>query len=447
MKKAVRTIAILLSLALCLALFAACNSNNANNNDTSSDNATAPTDAGIQAAETGFPWANPDGSINLDKIANYDPDFDYTQLPSRRIIYITESAPDPSTDRIDSGLKHWSSLMNTQYDGVVTANGDPDLFLTLIQTQLDQGYDGLVVDPSGLMMQAVADIMADNNHTAWMTFNMSARAYDSARPEDPGELLHPFSGFDFIYNGQQCARGLLDWKESTFPDVPWDRVGYVVLQNAEFGVFNLIQAGSDQIMRESSIPNENHFVADVAALSGSMQDASQQAVANILTTNDFDIWLISALIEPYALGAAVSTTTLGITETATIISTSASALIPQWTAGVETSWRLAWYTEPIMMTEPIFGAVYAFMNGWATPNTIWPSWVNINDNGGENGPFALFLVPAVYFTQENFAQYLKWTDIFSSSNEYPEFSAEGITRDSFQATVPIPDYYSIPLSG
>ena len=457
MKKAKRILAIILAVTLCVALLASCNKSETPAASTSASPSVDPgagSDAGSgaepstapenPAPATGTPWANPDGSMNLDKIANYDPNFDYSQIEKHRIIYITESAPDSSTDRIDSGLRHWSGLMNIQYDGVVTANGDVDLFLTLIQTQIDQGYEGLVLDPSGLMMEAVADVMAGNPDVSWMTFNMSARAYDSSVPDDPGTLLHPFAGFDFIFNGQQSARGLLEWKESALPDVPWDRVGYIVIQNAEFGVFNLIQAGSDQIMRESQIPNENHFIADVAALSGSMTDAAQQAVSNIITTHDFDVWLISCLIENYAQGAAVTTTTLGITDTACIISTSASALIPQWQAGVETSWRLAWYTEPIMMVEPILGALYAFMNGWATPNTIWPSWVNINDCGeGRGGPYALFLVPAIYFTKDNYAQYLKWTDVYSGRNDYPDFSGDGITRDSFDVEVPIPDYYNI----
>jgi len=447
MKKAKTILAIILSLALCAALLASCNKSETptttpapgNTADAEPPAATGGTE--VVAVKT--PGANPDGSPNLDQVAYYDPNFDYSQFDRYRTIYITQSAPDPSSDRIVSGLTHWGELMNCQFDGLVTANGDPDLFLTLIQTQIDQGYDGLILDPDGLLGQSVADIMADNPNVAWMTFNMPARAYDSAKPDEPGELLHPFAGFDFIYNGRQCSLGLLEWKEKAFPDVPWDRVGYIVLQNAEFGVFNLIQAGSDQVMRESQIPNENHFIADVAAFSGSMQDASQQAVANVITTHDYDVWLISALIEPYAMGVAVATTTLGVTDNACIISTSASALIPQWSEGVETAWRLAWYTEPLIMTEPIMGAIVAFMQGWAEPNTIWPKWVNVNDCGGSDGPYATAIVPAVYFSIDNFAQYLAWTDVYSGRDDYPEFSRDGITRTSFDTSVPVPDYYHI----
>jgi len=345
-------------------------------------------------------------------------------------------------------LTQWGKLENVQFDGLVTANGDPDLFLTLIQTQIDQGYDGLVIDPDGLLGQAVADIMNDNPQVAWMTFNMSARAYDSSKPDDPGPLLHPFAGFDFVYNGQQCSNGLLDWKTKNFPDVPWDRVGYIVLQNAEYGVFNLIQSGSDQVIRDSEVPNQNMFVADVAAFNGSMPDAAQQSVASIITqhSSSFDVWIISALIEPYAMGTAVATTTLGVTDKTCIISTSASALIPQWDAGVQTAWRMAWYTEPVIMCEPIMGALVAFMNGWAQPNTIWPSWVNVNDDGGANGPFATIVVPAIYFSMDNYKQYLAWTDVYSGNNDYPEYPKDGITRDTFPSSVPIPDYYHVLAS-
>ena len=434
MKKA---IAIILACLLLFAL-AACNKTDDKNGAPSSGNS-----GGGGAA--GSPWMNANGTVNLDRVGHYDPNFDYTQLSRPRVIYVRQSAPDPNTERMAAGLGHWGDLMNMQFDGMVTANDDPDLFLTLIQTQIDQGYDALIIDPQGMIAQSVVDIMADNPDIAWMTFLNPARDYDSARPDDPGPLLHPFVGFDFIYNGEQCSRGLLDWKEEYHPDIPWEKVGYIVLRNAEIGVFNLIQAGSDQVMIDGPIPNSNHFVADVAAFGGgTTPDVAQQAVANILTTQDCDLWLVSALIEPYGLGAAVAATTLGITDEVCVISTSAAALIPQWNSGVETAWRLAWYTEEVIISEPIMGGLNAFLNGWAEPNTIWPQWVNINDCGeGRGGPYALMIVPAIFFDKSNYAEYLAWTDIYAQRNDYPDFPKEGLTRDSFPYQVPVPDYYKV----
>lgn len=438
MKKAIATI------LACLLLFTlvACNKTDDTPAAPSPDGgASSAGDNGGSSGAAGksSPWANADGSVNLNRVAHFDPDYDYTQNPRWKMIYINQNAPEQGSENINRGLEHWGSLMNIQYDGMVTANGDPDLFLTILQTQIDQGYKGLIIDPDALLTQSILDIMEDNPGVAWMTFNMPQRLFDSSRPDDPGVLVNPFVGFDFAYNGQKCGEGLLAWKEEFHPDVPWDRVGYIGLANAAIPVFGQIRSGSDQVMRDGPVPNENHFLADAAAYDG-FTEAAQQAVAAIITTHDFDLWLISALIEPYALGAAVTTTTLGIDDTACIVSTSASALIPQWDAGVENAWRYAWYSEPIMMNEPIIGAVYAFLNGWATPETIWPQWVNVNDCGGPGHTYAFMMTPAVWFTQENYKDYLEWVDLYTETDNYP-YDNSGITRDSFQSILPVPDYY------
>ena len=448
MKKA---ITILLA---CLLLFSlvACKDKSANDNAPANNAPTDSTPAVNEPSGNGggnsgkaSPWANADGSANLDKVGYYDPDFDYTQNTKYRVIYVRQDSPDPNTEPMANALNHWAQLMNIQFDGTVTANGDPDLFLTLIQTQIDQGYNGLIIDPEAMIAISVMEIMDANPQVAWMPFLNPARDYDSAHPDDPGRLLHPFLGFDFIYNGQQSAKGLLDWKENNYPDVAWDRVGYVVIRNAEIGVFNLLQAGSQEIIRASAIPAGNQYVADVASFGGGTSpDVAQQAIASVLSTHDCDVWLIDALIEPYGLGSGVATTTLGITDHAAIITTSANALIQQWESGVVTSWCVAWYTAEIMLAEPIMGAVAAFLNGWATPETIWPQWVNVNDSGAPDGPYALVIMPAIYMTQDNYAQYLAWTDVYSDSNQYPQFSRDGITRDTFPSTVPVPDFYKVP---
>jgi len=84
MKKAV---ALILTLVLALTLFAC-----ASNDKTPSSPAPTQSPTGGAPAADGkkpYPNCNEDGSINLDRIAHYDPEYDYTQNEKFKVTYIT----------------------------------------------------------------------------------------------------------------------------------------------------------------------------------------------------------------------------------------------------------------------------------------------------------------------------------------------------------------------
>lgn len=100
------------------------------------------------------------------------------------------------------------------------------------------------------------------------------------------------------------------------------------------------------------------------------------------------------------------------------------------------------YTAQSVYAEPIVGALYAFLTKQATPETIWPSWANPKDHGAGDAHYASLLLPSYVMTHDNYKQMLEWSDIYSNANEYP-YDSTGITRETFNARMDIPDSYKV----
>jgi hypothetical protein len=95
------------------------------------------------------------------------------------------------------------------------------------------------------------------------------------------------------------------------------------------------------------------------------------------------------------------------------------SLIELWDAGSAYCSCFGIYAAPTMMAEPVVGALVAFGNGWATPDTIWPGWVRADDHGAEGHSYAICPPATVLLTQDNYRQYLEWTDLFAQANDWP----------------------------
>jgi hypothetical protein len=66
--------------------------------------------------------------------------------------------------------------MNINYTGMwAPAANSADEYLSGIQTYVDQGYDGLLLDPDSALYPRIVEIMADNPDVKWMSCMGQAR--------------------------------------------------------------------------------------------------------------------------------------------------------------------------------------------------------------------------------------------------------------------------------
>ena len=395
---------------------------------------TAPEYEGEEEAKP-YPNCNPDGSINLDRIAHYDSEYDYTQNPVYKATYIAQDGG-PLYQQSAAAYEHWTPLFNMEWAGFQSSNGDPDLYLTLLQQSLDQGVRCFILDPDTTILPTVKGIMDNYPDAAWLTQMAAPRDGTSGEGIPPGgNMINNYIGFDNYDAGIQVTKKVLEWKEENIPDVPWEDIGFICMAFSTSPPLNERVNATRDLWVETTGSDRNFFEADAATFGINFQ-GGLDAVGPIITTNtDFEYWLVNGLIDDFAQAAATVIDQQGLTDNSCVACFGGSGLQMQWDAGTHDAFRYALFTAQNLYAEPIIGGVYAFLQGWATPQNIWPSWIKWDDHGLEGDTFSNLRLPTVWLYPETYKHYLAWTDMYANANAYPDYSHDGISLDAYSPFV------------
>lgn len=437
--KKVLSIIILLVLVLS---FSACGGN-----DDKTPSTNAPENGGTDiGSESGNPYpnCNEDGTINFDTIAHYDHDYDYTQNPQYRIAYIALDGG-PLYQQSADAYEHWAPLFNCKWEGFISANSDSDMFLTELQNLIDKGVTGFILDPDVTTFPAIVRLLSNYPEVKWMSQMSPPRDGESGEGVPlGGDMLNPYVGFDNYDAGAQVTYKLLEWKEENLPDVPWDEIAFLAMNFSTSPQLTERVMASQDIWLEVTGSLDNFFIADGVSTDLNLQGGIDIAGPIITTNSQYKHWLVNGLIDDYAQAAASILDTQGLTEGSCVVDFGGSGLQMQWDAGQHDAYRYALFTAQNLYAEPIMGAVYAFLNGWATPDSIWPSWVKWDDHGGEGHTYSQLMLPTVWLEPDTYQHYLEWTDMYANADAYP-YSQEDISMDDFTPFVDkVPDSYKAP---
>jgi ABC-type sugar transport system substrate-binding protein len=430
-----KILALVLALALVFAL-AACS--NGGTTTTTNSGSTA-TDSGTTAPATtsgkAYPNANADGSINLDTIAHFDNDYDYTQNPKLKVAYLAQ-AGGPLYQQSADAYEHWAPLYNMEWAGYISADGDSEKFMTSLQTLIDQGVTCFILDPDSTIFTSVVSLMENSGvECHWMS-QMSAPRDNTTGDGIPmgGNMIHPYVGFDNYDAGVQVANKLVEWKNETYPDVSWDEVGCIAMAwSTSPPLQDRVDATRDVFVAAAG-SDANFFVADCVSNGMNLQGGIDAVSPIISTHTEIKYWLVNGLIDDFAQAAATVIEQQGLTETSCVADFGGSALQMQWDAGQQNAYRYALFTAQNLYAEPILGAVYAFANGWATPDTIWPSWINHHDCGADGHTYPQLRLPTVWLEPDTYQHYLEWTDMYAHASAY-NYSQDGIGLDDYSPFV------------
>ena len=390
-----------------------------------------------------YPNANPDGSINLDKIAHYDKDYDYTKNPKYKVAYL---ATDGGVlyQQSAAAYEHWAPIYNCEWAGFLSANGDSDMFLTNLQNMIDQGVTGFILDPDASVFPAVRDLVSKYPDVKWMS--QMAPPRDGATGDGlpiGGNLINPYVGFDNYDAGRQQTYKLIEWKKENFPDVPWNEIGFVAMAYSVSPPLQERVIGAEEVWLAETGSTDNFFVADSSSTGLNLQGGIDAVSPIISTHGEYKHWLVMGLIDDLAQAAAAVIDQQGLTDNSCVVTFGGSGLQVQWDEGQFDSFRYALFTAQNLYAEPIIGAVYAYLNGWATPETIWPSWIKWNDHGGEGHSYAQLRLPTVWLTPETYKHYLEWTDMYAKADYY-NYSQDGISVDDYSPFIDVPADFKAP---
>lgn len=437
-------IAMLLALIMVFSLFACGGKDSGKTddkqNDTPADNSGADDskdNSGDGTAEA-TPHMNEDGSMNLDMISYWDSNYDYASGPSYSICYMAWSASVLYQNASDA-VEAWCDRFNLKWQGFKSAEGDSEMFMTALQTQLDQGTDFFVLDPDITIFPAIQEVFANYPDAIFMSHMGCAR--DGMEGEGipmGGNLIRPFVGNDYYGGGVLCGEKLYNWLKETHPEAKPEEVGAIFMDLTTSPQLHYRYQGALDKYTELMGSDDNCYSIDLTAYGLSIQ-AGIDASSPIITTNtDIKYWLIFGLIDDTAQGAATVIDQVDLTDNSCVVAIGGEGLRVQCDAGQFNAYRYAYFTSFFQVVEPIVGMMYAFRRGWCTEDTVFPSWVKTYDHGGEGKSLPYVYVPAMWIGQEDYHKILAWVDLYAGVDYYKYDDVE-VSLDDFNPYPEIPE--------
>jgi ABC-type sugar transport system substrate-binding protein len=442
-----KLLAIVLAMLMVLTLFA-CGTKDAGSStapetskapETAAPETAAPETAAPESAstvvESGQANTGDTGSQPLDKVGFYDPDYDYTQNEKWTVQYMV-AGTGGLWDRFDRAFRHWAGKMNLEYNDMWSAT-DIDVFINGLQTFIDQGVDAFLLDPDPNLYKRIDEI-CDEAGVFYIGCMSPARDMEA----EGTPMIGPFVGFDYYWFGTRMGEELVKYAKKNWPDVPMEEIGFIGVDFSTYPALHDRCVGAyDYWVKETGLDG-NYYQADTVSL-GPTLDAANTMVTSILSTEtQYSHWLCATLYDDMAQGAAAAFETVGLGDVACVTTVGGDALVRQWDDGIESAWKFAMYTAQTIYAEPIIGALYSWLKGESTPETIWPSWINPNDHGAGDARYASLLLPSYVMTKDDYQLMLEWSDIYAGSEEY-NYDQTGITRETFNARMNIPDSYKV----
>jgi len=482
-----RLIALLLVICMAFVVLSACKSDDSSSSSGSSGNSpSGDSSSGSSSgggAKTGGDWPK--------EVAYFDSGFDYSSKESYKVAYLVPQASSFLYDEFDKAFASWAKRINVDYRGMIAAgSADTEAFLSLVQTHIDQGFDGILIDGDGNTYMTILE-KAQEAGVAIMFCMGKPQDYGYAYMYGDtylvGRFMWPYIGFDNTYAGSSMMKKLISWKNETWPDVPWEKVGVACVGYSGMGIlFERVQGARMAWVEQNPdfgpyLPGatdnpKNFFLADMSAAGGFDAGTAAQLITQILTVpSDIEVWLMPCAVDDNAMGAAQAADLLGLTEKSCAACFGGSNLPVQWDAGIDNAWRYAEFTAQTIYAEPIICALWAMMSGQAEPEEIWPEWRVIWDKGdvfemtnekhaifqdasilklGDDGKpivleehnFGQARLPTQWLEKETYKDYLAWTDLYAygdNTDEYHYGQYPKITDlNMFSARTSVPASYS-----
>ncbi|SHH86449.1 ABC-type sugar transport system, substrate-binding protein, contains N-terminal xre family HTH domain [Sporobacter termitidis DSM 10068] len=389
-----KVMAIVIVLVLAVSLFA-CNK--------APETTTSPSASVSPSSTPGS--TTPGTSAGTSGVGFYDPNVDYSKNPNYKVGYIMSSTG-VLYDQFSKSFKAWADRMNVTYNDFA-CNADNDLFVNTIQTYVDQGYNGLLLDPDSTVWPRVAELSNELN-IPWM--GCMSSAYD----QDGKTLLHPSAGFDNYQAGVGMAQFNVDYAKKTWPDAKPEEFGAMFIgYSTTPQLVEREQGFTDTITKEMPEAMKNYYFGDGVTGQMDAQTGYNLASAILAAHPEVKYWLISGFFDDYTDGAARAVDAAGKNDTAVCSTFGGSSLIAHWDAGEDSAWKGAIFTDQRLFSMPIFAGLYAMMNGDATPEGLWPEW--INHSRGDK--YASIILPTVVITQDMYQSYLMWVDTYTGIHQ------------------------------
>lgn len=367
MKKPLKIIAVFLVLALSTGIMAACDGGSSNNSPGTS---SPPSQSGTQPSDTGHFARDP-----------------YT------ISYVYGNAA-PINIGFIAALEAFGAKMNFKVKAT-GADFDPAKVLEIIQTDIDVGVDGFLIN--------VMSETYPRQHEMLMEAGIPYINLMGPYIDDQGRNMSPAVAFD----GYKAGKELTEWWIANFPNfldgADMADIGYMVVTfTVAFEFTDRSNGAIDTYLAMHPELRDNLFVVDL--INFGIDIAYDQVAATIAANADVGYWVIYAVAEDFAVGANRAIESLNRVDSTMVLCTGNDIAFEEWDKGATPQWVAlipVWKTS--MMGTAAEG-ILALIDGSETAETLWASRRAPGDLA------TLFYVESEVVTRDTYKDFIARTD-------------------------------------
>jgi ABC-type sugar transport system substrate-binding protein len=265
---------------------------------------------------------------------------------------------------------------------IADGNFKPETQLSQLDQYIAKGVD---VVACMLIDEGSAQALAERCEEAGVLLLGETTAFLDA----DGNLTCPC---DWLY-GKEVGEKETQWAVDNYERLGFDlsdlsKVGFLYITDTTFVEMLPREEGARNVWFNAfpDFPEENVFVGDRSADSGSNMEAGYNQTAAIFTAHpEIEQWIVISFQEDYASGACRAIEDLGLVDNALLVSAGGENVIPEWDNGMTKPWYAACYFTGYDSASIIMEAADKILRQGVAPEDVYP-----NKDPGQTYSYATF---------------------------------------------------------
>jgi len=347
-------------------------------------------------------------------------DFDYSSMPRFKVVGMFNQM-NSMYQEMNYYFEVWAGRTNCDYS-VFDAGGDSDAFLNAVETFAGQGVDGVIINPDAAIMPRLVEVLEENNMHYMSGFSPAI--------DNNNKYKHPFVGTDNYAIGHTLSSWLANYAE-TINGFNLADARIVWIDWSTSNEIHLRGIGVWYGWNEHFNNSEDAFIyIDAVAEGQQSEEAGYNLMsATIVANPSVKYWLVATTVEPIAFGVVRALEDYDLADVAAIANNGVDSKIREWDLGVHTCFRAGNAIPQATRTNAYWNALYSFMAGWATPESIWP------DCTPDGEVYAYVVLEPNMVTYETYKNFFGWGDVITGTDKYGydwdshEFTAYAISKE------------------
>ena len=318
---------------------------------------------------------------------------DYFARPPYTISYVYGNSA-PINIGFTQALEEFGKKMNFTVKAT-GADFDPARVLEIIQTDIDLGVDGFLINVMSETYPRQHEML---NEAGIPYINVMGPYFD-----DQGRNMNPAVAFDAHKAGSDLTNWWLNNYKDYFGDIELSSIGFMVVTFTVALEFTQRSDGALDTFRELHPELENNiFYVDLTNFS---MDIAFNSVAATLSGNaNIEHWVIFAVAEDFAIGANRAVESLNRVDNIIVLTTGNDVAFGEWDNN-STPELVA--LVPVWKTSMMGAAaegILTLIEGRATPETLW------SERKAPNDFATLFYIDSEVVTRDTYRDFIARVD-------------------------------------